>query len=281
MQCRRCGKELPIGSRKTCPFCGITLDTYITPRDHTAKPPRKPGKRATKLSFLSVAFVVAIIFIVIPVLRNINKKDLLNKIEAYYLELEQNETEYDETEWELRLLTLSAMVHRFESSYPTDEENTEKITRYIYALCGLDPDNAENPEEIDEQQAYNERLINKARESIIDVTTIALEGPDRDGNCSLTVKAKNLSGQKEITQVALAFEVYDVDGNPANDTTRGTSVAYVKLPNIAPEAEAGRVFLTVWNNPDISYVKLLWMNVIYSDDESLYFPPEVCSVLWN
>ena len=86
MDCRRCGKELPVGQRKTCPHCGIYLDTIITPRSSGPKV-KGPARRATIMTYLSVGLVVIIVCVLIPFLRSVTKKNMVVTIEKSFTEL--------------------------------------------------------------------------------------------------------------------------------------------------------------------------------------------------
>jgi ribosomal protein L37E len=282
VQCKRCGRELPVGQRKTCPFCGIHLDTYITPRDPNAKPPRKKSSRSTIMSLLSVAFVVIIVSVVIPILRNVNKRAMLAKLDTEYTEMNGREDEYEEGEWEAKLATFSASIHQFKTAYPTDEENARMLERRLNILCGLDPDDPFTITDIDEQKLYNDELIRRARAEMIDFTSVTVGAPSFSGDCALMLTVKNCAADKMIEEIKMALTALDSGGKPIKDGKRGTADGYIRITTlIRPGEEMGFSYLSVWNSTAIDRARVRYFTVYYSDGSHYYFPETVCDALWK
>ena len=277
MECRRCGRELPVGQGKTCPFCGIYLDTIITPRGPAGKS-KRTGNRATLMTFLSVGLVVAVVAIVIPFMRGVNKENMLASMEEAFEELNGRESAFSPEEWEVRLTSFSAAVENFEKAYPSDEEHIIRVRRYLDILCGIDPDTGEaaGPSE---QETYNERLILRARDEIIDIPSLAFSKPDASGKSALTVQVRN-SSDKFIRQVVVLFKIYDADGNPSNGSPRGDNEWYPSIGSLLPGEDKSFFFSEPWSDAGAAAAKIEWINVVYSDRDPIFFPAEVCQALW-
>jgi hypothetical protein len=282
MECKRCGKELPVGQRKTCPFCGIYLETIVKPRGPRPKT-RPPGRRATIMSLLSVGFVVAAIFILVPFMRSVHKNHMLLHIEETFLELNGRELEFTEDEWEKKLASFSASVENLRKAYPSDHENIEKAERYLNILCGLDPDDPTKPgpDSISEQERKDQRLINTAKDKIIDITELSFTASGAGGNSLISVWIKNSSSESVIAQVEIAFQAFDADGNPSIGSARGDNMWYIRTdtPIRTGETEHFR-YSERWGDRNIASVKIEWLQVIYGPNNTEYFRPEVCRVLW-
>ncbi|MDR0324790.1 MAG: hypothetical protein LBI19_01675 [Oscillospiraceae bacterium] len=277
MKCRRCGRELPIGQRKTCPFCGIYLETIITPRDPTQKL-KKPRRRASLMTFISIGLVLIVVSVVIPVLRNVNEGNMRVSIEATYAELEGREAEFSEDDWEMKLASFSAAVENYKKAYPDNDENIERHKRLLYSLAGIDPDTGEF-EGPTEQEIYNERLILRGRDEILDVTSITLTAPDSSGRSTLTVHVKNTSN-RFISGVSMLLTIYDANGRPSNGSPRNNNEWYPNTDSLLPGEEKSFLFTEDWSDASAASAKISWINVMYSDRDPVYFPPEVCDVLW-
>ena len=277
MECRRCGKELPVGQGKTCPHCGIYLDTIITPRGPAQKTKRS-GNRSMIMSFLSVGLVVAVVAVVIPFMRGVNKGNMLASMEETFEALNGKESEFTPEEWEQRLAAFSAAVENFETAYPADEDNIIMARRYLSILCGIDPDTGE-PIGPSEQQIYNERLILRARDEIIDIPDLTFAKPDASGKSGLAVQIRN-SSDTYIRQIVILFKVFGADGNPSNGSPRGDNEWYPSIGSLLPGEEKSFFFSEPWSDADAAAAKIEWINVMYSDRDPVYFPAEVCKELW-
>jgi hypothetical protein len=282
MECRRCGRELPVGQRKTCPYCGIYLETIVTPRGARPKG-RRPTSRATLMTFLSVGFVFVAVFILVPFMRSVNKQHMLLNLEETFLELDGRELEFSEDDWQKRLATFTAGIENFKKAYPSDHENIEDIERKLHILLGLDPDDPTRPDPTRrpaEQDRYNYELINRARDEIIDITEILLTGPEAGGNCTVSVRIKN-SSEIIISQVTIFLDVFDEHGNPSNGSKQDDNKWYIRTdaPIGVGKTEHFR-YIETWRDPNIANVKITWVIVEYGPTNRIEFPPAVCEVLW-
>jgi len=212
MNCKRCGKELPVGQTKICPHCGIYLEAIIKPRG-SADTSKKPMSRATVMSFLSIALVIGMCLVLIPVLRGMNKTKALENIEEMFQEWNGREAEFSETDWEKNLAVFSKAVATYKDDHPKDEENNYINQRYLYILCGLDPDYLDEYRPIDpdkEQRKYNEDLIKRTKREIIDIGA-TLSSPNSAGKRALNIRIRNES-TLTISEVRMGFGAVDEFG---------------------------------------------------------------------
>jgi ribosomal protein L37E len=267
MKCRRCGKELPVGQRTTCPHCGIYLNTIITPRGNAPKTKRK-GNRALIMSFLSVGLVVAVVCIFVPFMRGITKNDMLTNIEDMFDTWNGAETEFSEDDWQKNLAVFSGAVDNFKRAYPKDEENVEKMERYLLILLGHDPDNLDPPEISGEQREFNNRLIRIAKDEILDILDLSAS---KD---TLTVRFKNPSGSG-IAEIRMEVEGFDASG-------KSIGVGHIRSKPIPAKTEEQYRFpVNGWSGQDAASARIVWLDVGYGPHlPNIYFMPEVCEVLW-
>jgi ribosomal protein L37E len=278
MDCKRCGKELPVGQRTSCPHCGIYLHTHITPRGVPGKTKRK-NNRALVMSFLSVGLVVAVVCVFIPFMRSSTKNNMLEKIDAMFLEMNGNESEFTEDEWKRKLAVFSGAVANLEKSFPKDAENIGMANTYLALLCGIDPDTGDI---LDPYKAQRDHLIRTGREDYIDILNIAFT--KQDGRSSFTVEIKNNSSIT-INRVTMEFEAFKPNGNPSNGSRNGDNKWGVNFTTpIRPGEVESLSFSDIrhpWTDEEIASVKLLWLNVVYGPNNEAYFAPEVCAALWR
>lgn len=292
MQCKRCGKELPIGHRNTCPYCGIRLDTYITPRDTSVKPRGIVNRRNSLMSMISIAFVVFLVVIVVPILQNNTKnsseaeiiklyyelKELRPELEAEYL-VSKSGNWYEDGDWEIKINALAAMIFKYKEDHPKEEEKHKEYDGYMTELM--------RPAEITEQGQFNEWAIQHAKDEVLDIISVTVGKPDGEGNIRLSVRLVNHSTDT-ISQVSAAFEAYGTEGVPVFDETRlgengdPANLGYIRTNDyLVSGAERLYTFEAVWNNPSVTAAKVYWLSVEYSNGETLFFPHEVCEAIWK
>ncbi len=292
MQCRRCGKNLPMGHGNTCPFCGIRLDTYITPRNTSVKPRKPASRRNSLMSMLSVAFVVILVVIIVPVLQNNTKVKSETEIATLYAELielrpelqaqylaEKSGNWYEDDDWEIKINSLVAMIHKFKQDYPKE---TEKHAEYDAMITEL-----MTPPNITEQSQFNEWAIANAKAEVVDILSITVGKPDEEGNMSLNVKIKNNS-KETFSQVNIAFEALGAGGNPiydGNETGENgepVNLGYIHTNDyLIPGGEQTYTFKGIWKDPNIAAARVHWLQVEFSNGNTHYFPPEVSKEIWK
>ncbi len=292
MQCRRCGKELPIGHRNTCPFCGIRLDTHITPRDTTVRPRRMVNRRNSLMSMFSVVFVVALVLIVVPILQRNTKTISETEIESLYKELKELrpvlEAQYlaskngkwnEDPDWEIKINSFAAKIYKYKQDFPKEEERYAVYDAWITELM--------QPPNVTEQSQFNEWAINSAKDDVLDILSVTVAKPDEAENIRLDVEIVNHSADT-ISQVSIAIEAFDAEGNPVFDRTQlgengdPVNLGYVHTNDyLIPGANRTYTFEAVWNNPEITAAKIYWLAVEYSDETKYFFPPEVCEAVWR
>jgi hypothetical protein len=270
---------MPIGQRSTCPFCGIYLETFITPRGKGEAKVRRPYSKATLMSFLSIALAVVFMCILIPVMTRANRISAMTAIEESFQELYGHGGAFTEEAWEMRLASFSASVANYERSYPRDADGIERIKRQLDMLVGFDPDTGYYIGGTD-QDRRNQELIRIAQNEIIDLTDISFTPPDGAGNSTLTVQLHN-SSELIISEIRMAFVAFDSFGNPSNGSKRGDNHWFVRANTpLRPGDEEAFLFSEAWNG-DMAEIKILWMVVEYGPNFSIYLPPAVCEALWR
>ena len=263
MDCRRCGKELPVGKIKTCPHCGIYLETFITPRGPAPKT-RRTGSRALIMSFVSITLAVIVMMIVIPFLRNMNKSNALENIEASYIDLSMNRDGFTDEDWEMKLASFVAAVYNFEKLYPAEQAHIDRFRGYVDRLTGGDPDTL-TPQEI-----YDRELIRTARDEIIDILELTASGS------GLLVRFQNASNLI-IHQLVMVTEGFDADGNSLGEGAVRTD----RDAPVRPQTEERVFFIDVWGGAAAADAKIIWINVDFGPSlPAVYIRREVCEVLW-
>jgi hypothetical protein len=270
MKCRRCGKELPAWQKKTCPFCGIYLNTIITPRDPSPKA-RRPKNRALLLSFISVSLILIVVTVIVPLLRGMHKADAIASMEEAFAELHGNKENFTDDEWEMRLVVFSIAVNNFENSFPSDTANIEKFRFYLRTLLGIDPENPEIPIEGNPQEIFDRHLITRAKTEIIDIRELTVS------DTGLGFIISNPS-ERILLQVRIWFEAFDSAGNSLGDRAVRTD----RIRPILPYSDE-RMFFSLsdlWGGASISRAKIIGLEVEYGPNESYYFRSVVCEALW-
>ena len=249
MQCRRCHKDLPEGSGLSCPFCGIRQDTYIIPHGNAGRQKRKKSNKGALLSMVSVGLVVAIVCVLIPMLREHNKN-------AKFAEIKQICESGDLSRGDV----LSAKIATLKKSYPSDTELHDELDRMLNEFLGLDenfdPNAPSVPPDADRESEV-QRMIETARESVLDVTEIALSGPTYAGGYSVALKWVN-SSVATVSELRITLEAYDAAGNAVQCTKREKSEGYIRMTKIvSPGQESEGAALDVWFAENIQYVQIL------------------------
>lgn len=282
MECRRCGKELPEGHTNICPHCGIRLDTYITPREREKKTKRKLSRNMI-ITMLSVAFVVIVVTVIIPFLRNLNMDKSMKNLEATYRRLAEQElqisSEGEREQWQQQVQFFSAGIKKHENSYPADEDGITKAYEMLDTLLGK---KANEPERTELELQYIQLLVETAQNTIITIDTATLTKPNSSGECSVIIEITNKSEDKTIKEVLFALTALDKNGNPVPDSASGKADAYIRTTKQVNPGERNRsAFRPVWTNSDIAAMRIDYLTVYYTDSSYLYLPREVCSAIWG
>jgi hypothetical protein len=268
------------------------LDTHITPRDYSVKP--RGGlvkKRNSLMSMLSVALVVVLVAVIVPILQNNTKHNAEDGIDTHYTELTllrpKLEEEYlaskagnwyEDPDWTIKINALVAMIHKYREDFPQEEERLALHDDMLQELL--------KPAEITEQGQFNEWAVASAKEEVIDILSHSLLRGEAD-TVGLRVKLVNKT-KDTVNQVQIAFEAFGADGGAANDTVRvdlegnPTNQGFIRTNDyLLPGAEKEYIFPEVWRNPGVADAKVLWVNVTFTNEDSYYFPPEVCAEIWR
>jgi hypothetical protein len=240
------------------------------------------------MSLLSVAAAVIFMFVFIPVMTNANRQSARAAIEDTFWELEGSGASFTEEAWTMRLVSFSASVANYGRAYPKDTVYNDRHHRYEKILNGFDPDtiDPDTGESVfvgdTNQDRHNLDLIENTRDNIIDLTGLSLSPPDSGGNALLTVLLENRS-DLIISEVRMAFEAFDASGNPSNGSTRGDNQWFVRAstPLLRPNMEESYIFQVPWTDRGMSDAKILWMEIEYGPNRSIYLPPAVCKALWR
>lgn len=291
MNCKRCGKELPPDQEKYCPYCGLHKGAYSTPRVAEPKRKLKKGPRSALLSMISIALIIGIIFVVIPILRNHNKTIMLADIQTQYDYLKENFNQFTDaytrdTQKE-KLAFFSAAVAKFEKAYPGDDE-IERVQEYLYEFTGVRPSKNSSSESpgvsLSPQTEYENQQIAMAKEYIIDFSGISVRQSNSSVECGLDLTWVNKSS-KDITQVIMCFRALDKSGGemtvPGED---GTPVPFDKVlysTNATAGTTVDKVYLSVWQSKEVQSAKLVYIIITYADGSTEYLPERVCSELWG
>lgn len=264
MKCRRCARELPEGETLQCPFCGIRQDTYIVPRGKPARFKRAKMKRGTFLSMISVALVVFIVAVLIPVLRGRNLDMLLAKVEDAYQAGNRE--------------SLAALLANLKRSYPAEEDKILGAQEKLDTLTGKTDDPA-LAEELRRQRI--EDLIGSARDTVMDITGVSLMAPSPQKTLHLTIRWKNTAA-KAVTGVK--FSVEGIGANGAAAALHGSSLTRAGLTSssaVAPGEEREDTFLDVWDEGRVTSVRLVAVTLTYADKSEITLPAEVLDALFN
>jgi hypothetical protein len=205
--------------------------------------------------------------------KNEQQQNALSAIEESFSELNDNRSSFGYDEWEMRIASFSASVDNYERSFPKDTENIEKIKGYLNTLNELEP--------LTEQDKRNRHLIDTARSEIIDLLGVSLEPHEDNGNILMHLRLENRS-EYIINEVRMAFEAFDGFGEPSNGSGQGDNLWHVRSnAPLRPNVEESIHFQTAWGDTNISHIKILWMEVEYGPNFSVYLPPAVCEALWR
>lgn len=271
MKCRRCEKELPEGETVTCPYCGIRQDTYIIPRQQERY--RRPKmKRGAFLSIVSVALVIFIVAMLIPFLRDYNKRGLMSKIEAAY---ESGNTE-----------TLNILYAQLQSSYPKSSEEIDMTKQLLDDLLGVTP--SPTPPDggpiTDEwmntvkQKELDERLQN-TKSSLFDISSVAIQKLASIEESNLVISWVNKTA-KTVEEIRFSVEGYDESGNAVRLVGSELSRASLRSADPVPPGEAAvSTFLDVWETQGVTSIKLLAVGIRFDDDTTAYIQQDVLELL--
>jgi hypothetical protein len=244
------------------------------------------------MTFASFGFAVLAMFILFPVINSVNRQKAFSHIESEFNELFDREDSFTEAQWETRITAFSVAVSKYTgNSRRRDVSNVEQVKRWHSILSGFDPDkilsyDPETGEPIyefvgdTEQDVRNKELIATAKTEIIDLLNIVFAPPIGNRDASLSMTLKNHSDWI-ISEVRMAFDVFDSEGNPSNGSVRNDNRWHVRTSDTIRPGETDQpLFLTRWEDRDVASVKLIWMEVEFGPNRVDYFPYEVCSVLW-
>ncbi len=270
MICRRCERQLPEGETTVCPYCGIRQDTYIVPR--TPERYKRPKmKRGAFLSILSVALVLFIVAMLIPFLRDYNKRGLLTKIESAYNRQDKE--------------TLNILYGKLQSSYPKASEEISSTKALLDELLGVTP-SAAPPSGVPLDEWVEEAMLRDlqervelTREQIFELSSIEIASPAALSEQNLEIAWKNLSS-KNIVEIKFSAEGYDALGNAvllSGSELSRASLRYDKT--VAPGSEAVSTFLSLWPGRQVVSVKLLAVSIRYEDDSTKYIDEDVLDAL--
>jgi hypothetical protein len=268
MQCRRCGKELPTGQKKTCPHCGIYLETIITPRNPASKT-KRTGSKALLMSLLSVGLLVAVMSFIIPFFNNMHKTDAIAKLEEAYAELSENRDAYTDDEWKMRMASFSAAVNNFANRNSREKELIDKYRRYELILNGFNPDDPDDFIGLSPQEQLDSMLLKRAKNEFIDITGLTVN------SLGVSIQIKNPSDWI-IAQVRIWIEGYDERGNTAGERV-------VRVPPILANSERGELFTLadLWGRDDIVRVSIVGLDLDHGPEtENIFFRRAVCEQLW-
>ncbi len=265
MNCRRCGRELPEGDEKACPYCGIRQDTYIVPRTQS-KYTRPKMKRGTMLSVVSVALVVFIVAVLVPVLRNLNRGILMEKIEQAYAD--QNKE------------TLAILLANLKRSYPASGEEIDDAQEMLDSLLGKStPQPDGDADKIRQQQIQH--LIDTAQDSILQILSISFMEPSPQGTLHLSIEWKN-TAEKAVSELRFSVEGLDASGAtvPLHDK-EATRAGLTVTGEVAAGKQSTATFLDVWDSGRVERAKLVSIVVEYADGSAVTLPQEVMDALYN
>jgi len=221
------------------------------------------------MALMSIGLILFVMLGVIPFFNSIHMQEAIEHITATYAELSENQEDYSEDDWVMRLASFSASVSNFANKYSRQTELIEQFRRYELLLNGIDPD---DPELIIEtpQERLNKHLIKYAKERYVDITELTIT------DAGLSMLIKNPS-DRIIAQVQIWLQGYDAEGNPAGDQKP------VKTRPILSQEE-GREFYTLsdlsWTRANVASAKIVGLNLIYGPNDEIYFQPVVCEELW-
>ncbi|MCL2084441.1 MAG: hypothetical protein FWH06_04185 [Oscillospiraceae bacterium] len=275
MTCRRCGEGIADGSER-CPVCGISQNTYITPRNYNAIK-SAPAKRMPKSAFLSiVAILVAIAGVIGSYFiaeRHSENRDLQIIREAY--------EDRDETKMFL-------VVGQFMRKYPRSSHIDEVESLYLKLVNGDTEAIGSTPEEMlenyeREQERILETLKQTARDQIMSVEGIRLPETSVGGERGMIIAWRNMSG-KDIKEVLFVVEAIDADGVPAAVSVNGTSKLALTEdkftePNGAADTPYESFWLGVWTDGEIDRIELNGVRITYGGGEVVSLPKEVCALI--
>jgi len=231
------------------------------------------------MSLLSFCVAVIAVFVMVSISRSVNKNSAFTSIADDYYELFDNEDSFTEEQWERRLTSFNVAVSKFKNNYKRDRESVEQVDRWLNILMGFDPATGEFVGNT-EQDKHDKNLIATAKDEIIDLFDIVFEPPAgaKDARLSLTLKNRS---DWIVSEVRMAFDAFDSEGNPSNGSVRGDNRWHVRASTpIRPEDTDDLLFLNRWDERDIASVKLVWMDVEYGPNRVTHFPAAVCEVLW-
>lgn len=272
MTCRRCGKSLPEGETTVCQYCGIRQDTYIVPR--TPERYRRPKmQKGAFLSIISVALVVFIVAMLIPFLRDYNKRALITRIDAAYGKQDAE--------------TLNILYGQLQSSYPKATDEIALTKNRLDELLGVAPSAA--PPSGEQSDGWVEEAMRKdleerigtTREQVLDIISVDIQTPSALEEQNLVITWKNTS-PKNISEIKFSAEGYDSRGSAV--LLSGSELSRASLRSANPVSAGSEVvssFLSVWDGKAVVKVKLLAVSVRYEDDSTKYINEDVLNALYE
>lgn len=128
--------------------------------------------------------------------------------------------------------------------------------------------------------ATQETTINIDKiKSSLSIYFIHASEPNSADGVNFEVSFKNLT-DKTINYITFNVQAINAVGDPVEDEISGKSARSCKLTGpVKPNADGRGLFECVWYNGTISTLKLIDINIEYSDDTELYIPNDAVSQL--